>query len=436
MTSVIAQPISGRATDTVYLRRDGGNTITGIITPDVTARPTDGTGETAGRDFGSQALPYRGLNASQMHIVGDASIAPVGSITYTSPDWSAHSYPNEFGFVFEVSDATATLNNSPIFNGTGSIFGGSILAFNALSDLQVLNVGNGGMMMNPSILTFSSPNVLNAILENVASSSYCYNFGSITHINQTALNGKTSRIRCDGIGAMTLMHIEADGTNNNLGEATGNGSLCQGIIEVAGLRDTRLASTGVAASTRAHLFSGEGDSQGDGSTVIGIVAGATSSPSTAEMIASGDVGIVWGMIDDGGAVSMYAVGRCSAAWGYNGTTNAVIEALAENSWQWFIGSNPEPNSLQAGESGDGIAFKALSGPFGTPNNGQIYNNAGSVEIHSRSLAVGVHINQSYTVNGSYTNLRTFDATTATLDDLRRVLGTLIDDMKVENQLNA
>jgi hypothetical protein len=279
--------------------------------------------------------------------------------------------------------------------------------------------------------------------------------GQIEVTAASSATGQAATIQAGGggngaEGAMAVGKIllrAAGGTGGILaageGVQTAHGTMAQGYIDNNGAGEVCI---------RANNF---------GSTAVGYIQAAPATGVTIEIIASGQGALAHGVIRTaGGSISAtgqgaiafgatlnsgtilsaargsLAGGRTSTAdihvtqgshgsiaWG-NSTSTDII-ASGSNCQQFGPGTNAQDNALQQGIAGTGIAIKGTSGAFDTPANGQIYNNAGVVTVHTNGNAILLDKQAALTAVDNQAT----DATIATNDTITNNIRTRLNDLE-------
>jgi hypothetical protein len=209
--------------------------------------------------------------------------------------------------------------------------------------------------------------------------------------------GGTQTIRANNAGAWAMGQIAALATTTSI-DASGIGSFAQGGVAGSG---------GIHATANGSFAFGLASSSGGiTANAFGAFAGGYAS-STGAILSSGFGSFAWGAPDVTG-----------------------ISATGSSSIQFGPGANAENDSLQVGIAGTGIAIKGTTGAFGTPANGQIYNNAGTVEIESGGTQIKLVQSTAYTLTATQAPSRTLNNPgAASIANNNAVLSALITDLK-------
>ena len=361
-----------------YLRRNGSNTITGVITAD-----TDRT-----RDFGSSSVRFDKAWISQIQCVDQQG----GTITPGSGRSAM------FGFV----DNLGTLQNNGLvdsFNMLGA------RAFSSYGTSLVRVSGAGCSVFGDATGAYGTAELdidTNSSAGNfLAGSTYAYygtariaipgasrkgNFAA-GYVYQNYA-GYTAKIEIAASGGFASGRINGTTAGNSQISVTANGGFAQGYIRHLGAV-SNLNYSGIVASAQGGFaqgyvrdrIGGTGyiEATGKGGLAHGYVR---ADGETARITASGRGAIAIGHPRDLTTNSyITASGNGSGAFGY--ALNTTISATASNAFQFGPGTNALANVLKVGSAG--ISFKGTTGAPAAPANGEFWVN--NSYIYARSNGV-------------------------------------------------
>lgn len=414
---------------TNYLRRDGSNTITGVITPDA-----DGT-----RNFGTNSLRFNRMNAESANFVGNEVAPTRGSNGQFS--------------VMGGRNTGAGSNTFQIGGGTFPPCGmfGNVLSYYA-NQTAVMRHQGGGSFMVGSAFTYYGNNDTAEIISDSSS------FGSFTGgyaYPYFGSSGTTIRIRNQTSGSFLWAYPAGNGGTGTLHEVRiyGNaqGAFCVGRTRGAGnaqvhaggnaggeaaaggfvagyINASNATATGVLRTSGQGAFAQGSvnasvagqtatiDAQNTGSFAQGTVLNQASiiasglgafaqgrASSTGSITASQRGAFAQGNQTGAGSITAsgqgsFAHGRCLS--GYSITASglgsfavgesdtASIVASATNAAQFGPGTNALATSLAVGDiSGTGIRIAGGGAP-GTPVDGDIWKASGDISFESNGVTVG------------------------------------------------
>ena len=244
------------------------------------------------------------------------------------------------------------------------------------------------------------------------------NLGSIAFgLALTSTGATSATVQATSLGSCVIGYANATSATTSLLSAAGIGSFVQGRCEAGGIVETTTLGAGAFVQGRSQsggIIRGSGSGAmaqgavtGSGANLIASGNGSFShgfaSGAGATITASGDGSVAIGQASAGGDISVTQTGSLgggnatvntitssgsgSFAWG--DCTSGAITASATNSVQFGVGVNAEAESLQVGDTTDGVRINANGAP-GTPHNGDIW--VGTTFVRIRSNGENVPIN--------------------------------------------
>jgi hypothetical protein len=351
-----------------------------------------------------------------------------------------------------LNDLTAGATFTLTINDQSSLYGLSVTGIAGASSCTIGSGARTAFAESCVLATIASNDDCRLVATGIASAlSGCYaeasfnpsNFVNQCYISATgngsfcnvlvaaglALAAISNKVLASGIGAKIFGYCVSVGSSGDQAVTySGNGSFGQLLLVGTGSDDLTVTCAAPAGLIRGYLRAGtmstssaangafmsldmEANGQtasitGKGSTLLGQLTG------TADMTVAGSGSLAVGVVDGSVALSL----------------------SGDNAMQLGPGTNAEDGALQCGIAGTGIAIKGTDGVFAAANNGQIYNNAGIVEIQSGGTQIKLVQSSAYTTTGvAGTPLRTIadgDSTDMIVD----VLATLINDLKLTGLL--
>lgn len=365
---------------TAYLKRDGTNTVTGVLTAD-----TDRT-----RDVGTSATRFNKAFISQIQCIDQSG----GTITPGSGRAAM------FGFV----DSLGTLENNGLvdsFNMLGArafstagtslarvsgagcaVFGDATGAYGT-AQLDIDNNASAGNFLAGATYAYygtAQIRISGASRKGSFASGYVYQ----------GYAGYTAKIEITANGGFAQGNIRGLTAGNSQIGVSSPGGFAQGYIRHLGAA-SNVNYSGIVASAQGGFAQGYIRNRIGGTAYIeatgkgGLAHGYVRADGEISRItASGRGAIAIGHPRDTTTNSyITASGNGSGAFGY--AFNATISATANNAFQFGVGANALADSLQVGNGG--MRLKGTTGAPGTPQNGDIWVANGYVYIRSNGVSV-------------------------------------------------
>ena len=408
---------------TNYLRRDGSNTITGVITPDGNQT----------RNFGSNSLQFRRVFAESANFVGDTLGATRGSNGAFSVVGGRNvgpgtntlqigggTYPpcGMFGNVFSYyANQTVTMRHQ----GGGSFMVGSAFAFYGNNDrAEIISDGNSfGSFTGGYAYPYFGSSGTTIRIQNQASGSFLWaypagNGGSGTtsearvfSAGQGAFCG--GRIRGNGngylhagtnsAGSFTWGYINTtNATATGRIRSRGRGAFAQGNIAGSVAGQTAYIEAGNSgafaqgnANNESNITASDAGAfaQGRASSSGRILAGARGAFAQGNQTGAGNIEATGqGSFAHGRCLSGYSITASGlGSFAVGESAGASIVASATNAAQFGPGTNALADSLQVGTAG--LRMKGTTGAPGTPQNGDMWLANSYVYIRSNGVTCRV-----------------------------------------------